>query len=306
MKLKERRNEMEIIDAIDLFTQYCYAEKGLTKETVNSYLEDLKELMNFYKNVKLARNDTDDLLGTDLINFLKYELSSGKSVSTALRRLSSSKSFFLFLARDGYLKDEVPNIETPKKPKRLPEVLSIEQVEEILNAPNIEKKDGLRDRAMLETMYASGLRVSELLLLERGKVDLENGIITILGKGKKERKVPIGDYAIEYIKEYIDEVRKNNPGNKSKYLFLSKYGKPLSRIYFFKQIKKYAEQVGIKENISPHTLRHCFATHLLENGADLRMVQEMLGHTNIATTQIYTHVSTKRILSAYDLYMNKK
>ena len=159
---------------------------------------------------------------------------------------------------------------------------------------------------LLETMYASGLRVSELLALERSRVNLDKNVVTIFGKGAKERKVPLGDFAIDYIIQYINEVRNKNPGRKSKYLFLNRYGKPLSRQYFFKQIKKYALEAGIETDISPHTLRHCFATHLLENGTQLRAVQAMLGHENIATTQIYTHISTKRVLSAYDLYMNKK
>jgi integrase/recombinase XerD len=159
---------------------------------------------------------------------------------------------------------------------------------------------------MLETMYASGLRVSELLALEKGRINFKKAIITVFGKGAKERKVPLGDFAIEYIQKYDKEVRKLNPGKDSKYLFLNRYGEPLSRQYFFKQIKKYALEAGIETPISPHTLRHCFATHLLENGAQLRAVQEMLGHANIATTQIYTHISTKRILSAYDLYMKGK
>lgn len=297
---------MKIIDAIDLFSQYCYAEKGLSKQTVSSYLEDIKQLMSFYQKSKLERVYVSDILGVDLLEFLRNELSEQKSVSTALRRLSSTRSFFLFLEKEGYLNEEILDIEPPKKEKRLPTCLSLEEVESLLNAPNMKKKDGIRDKAMLETMYASGLRVSELLSLEKGRVDLEKGIVTIFGKGAKQRSVPLGEFASFYIKKYLKEVRKDNPGNKSKYLFLSKYGKPLSRVYFFKQIKKYAEQVGIKENISPHTLRHCFATHLLENGAELKAVQEMLGHTNIATTQIYTHVSSKRILSAYDLYMKQK
>ena len=164
--------------------------------------------------------------------------------------------------------------------------------------------DGIRDKAMLETMYASGLRVSELLNLEMSNINLNAGIVTIHGKGAKERKVPLGDFAKDYIVKYIDEVRNNLKHIKDKkFLFLNKYGEQLSRQYFFKAIKKYAAKAGITESISPHTLRHCFATHLLENKADLRVVQELLGHTNIATTEIYTHISTKRILSAYDTYM---
>lgn len=293
---------MEIQDAVEQFQQFLLVEKGLSKQTVANYTEDLKQFFLLFKDKK----NVDDLYGTDLIDFLRYQLSINRSISTSLRRLSSTKQFFLFLKKEGYFLDEIPDIESPKKPEHLPNCLSEEEVETLLNAPDINKPEGLRDKAMLETMYASGLRVSELLALERGKVDLKHGVITVFGKGAKERKVPIGDFAIDYIKQYIEGPRRKNPGSGTKYLFLNRYGKPLSRQYFFLQIKKYAMEAGIETNISPHTLRHCFATHLLENGAQLRAVQEMLGHTNIATTQIYTHISTKRIISAYDLYMKGK
>lgn len=293
---------MDIIDAQENFVQYLYAEKGLTSQTVKSYLEDLKQFFIFLKDKK----DTCELKGTDLIDFLEFEMENDMSVSTSLRRLSSTKSFYLFLKRENLLNDEIPDIITPKKPEHLPTCLTLEEVEDLLNAPDLKKKDGIRDKAMLELMYSSGLRVSELLQLEKSKIDLKHNIVSIVGKGEKQRKIPVGEYAASFIFDYIEKVRNLNPGKENKYLFLSKYGKPLSRQYFFKIIKKYALEVGITKNISPHTLRHCFATHMLENGAQLRAVQEMLGHSNIATTQIYTHVSSKRILSAYDLYMNKK
>lgn len=293
---------MDLIDAQENFVQYLYAEKGLTAQTVKSYLEDLKQFFIFLEDKK----DTCELKGVDLINFLEFEMENDMSVSTSLRRLSSTKSFYLFLKRENLLNDEIPDIITPKKPEHLPTCLTLEEVEDLLNAPDLKKKDGIRDKAMLELMYSSGLRVSELLQLEKSKIDLKHNIVSIVGKGEKQRKIPVGEYAASFIFDYIEKVRNLNPGKENKYLFLSKYGKPLSRQYFFKIIKKYALDVGITKNISPHTLRHCFATHMLENGAQLRAVQEMLGHSNIATTQIYTHVSSKRILSAYDLYMNKK
>ena len=295
---------MEIADALDLFQQYILAEKGLSKQTYQSYLSDIELFFQYFSNKK----DTNDLLGEDIIEYLRYASSSGQinKVATYLRKMSSLKSFYLFLKREGILNVEIPEMYAPKKPQILPNCLSIEEVETLLDTPDITKPEGLRDKAMLELMYSSGLRVSELLSLERRKINLERGIVSIFGKGAKERKVPIGDFALEYVNKYIDEARRKNPGKDSKYLFLNRYGKPLSRQYFFKQIKKYALLAGIQTPISPHTLRHCFATHLLENGAQLRAVQEMLGHTNIATTQIYTHISTKRIMSAYDLYMNKK
>ena len=293
---------MYLNDAIEQYYQYLLVEKGLSKQTVSSYMNDIKQFFLAFKD----RVYVEDLLPSDLLEFRNYTLTEEWTESTALRRLSSLKGFFLFLKKEGYYKDEIPNLESIKKTEHLPICISVEEVEDLLNAPNIEKPDGLRDRAMLETMYASGLRVSELVMLERSRVNLKKAVVTVIGKGSKERKVPLGDFAIEYIKKYIEEVRNRNPGKDTKYLFLNRYGKPLSRQYFFMQVKKYAAEAGIESSISPHTLRHCFATHLLENGAQLRAVQEMLGHSSIATTQIYTHISTKRILSAYDLYMKRK
>ena len=293
---------MEIIDAIDLFSQYLTVEKGLSLNTVNSYLDDLKRFFMYFKDKK----EVSELSPYDLNSFVNYELNSGLTVPTALRRLSSIRSFYSFLKKEGYYEGELPEVDPPKKPKELPNCLSIEEVESLLEAPNMKSPSGIRDKAMLELMYASGLRVSELLNLEKRNVNLNKGIITIFGKGAKERKVPMGDFALEYVVKYLNEVRDLFHGRDSKYLFLNRQGKPLSRVYFFKQIRKYAKSVGIETQISPHTLRHCFATHMLEGGAELRAVQEMLGHTNIATTQIYTHISTKRIINAYDLFMNKK
>ena len=290
---------MEIVDAIDLFHQYVLVEKGLSPQTWISYLEDLQAFFNYYNDKK----DTADLLETDLYEFLKFELSLGKSVSTALRRLSSTRSFYLFLKKEGHYTGNIPDIETPKKPKHLPNCLSEEEIDRLLEAPDMESPSGIRDRAMLETMYASGLRVSELLNLKKGQVNLSKGIITVFGKGAKERKVPIADYAIDFIKKYISEVRNKSEHKGSEYLFLNRSGEPLSRIYFFKQVRKHAEMAGIDMTISPHTLRHSFATHLLNHGAQLRMVQGMLGHTNIATTQIYTHVSSEKLKSDYDKIM---
>ena len=290
---------MEIVDAIDLFHQYVLVEKGLSKQTWVSYLEDLQAFFNYFSNKK----DTDGLLETDLYEFLKFELSLGKSVSTALRRLSSTRSFYVFLKKEGHYLGNIPDIETPKKPKHLPNCLSEEEIDRLLEVPDMTSPSGIRDRAMLETMYASGLRVSELLNLKRGQVNLNKCIITVFGKGAKERKVPIAEYATEYIKKYINEVRNKSEFKKSEYLFLNRSGEPLSRVYFFKQVRKYAELAGIDMIISPHTLRHSFATHLLNRGAQLRMVQGMLGHTNIATTQIYTHVSSEKLKSDYDKIM---
>ena len=290
---------MEIVDAIDLFHQYVLVEKGLSKQTWISYLEDLQAFFQYFNE----KETTNDLFETDLYEFLKYELSLGLSVSTALRRLSSTRSFYIFLKKEGYYEGGIPDIESPKKPKHLPNCLNEDEVDRLLAAPDLESPSGIRDKAMLETMYSSGLRVSELLNLEKGQVNMSKGVIIVFGKGAKERKVPLSDYAIGYIKKYVTEVRNKSEFKGSKYLFLSKKGEPLSRVYFFKQVKKYSELAGIKTQVSPHTLRHSFATHLLNHGAQLRIVQGMLGHTNIATTQIYTHVSTEKLKEDYDKMM---
>lgn len=293
---------MEINKALDLYMTYIIAEKGLSKLTAESYFSDFKDYFVFFKDKKTV----EDLTSIDLEEYLKHELASGKAISTALRRVSSIRNLYIFLKKEGYYSDEIPDIEPPKKPSRLPTCLSLEEVEALLKAPDTSTSQGKRDKAMLEMMYASGVRVSELLNLEKNQIDFENNIIKVFGKGSKERKVPFGDIAKEYVIKYIKEVRNLSKYRDSKYLFLNKFGKPISRVYFFDIVKKYALAAGINKRISPHTLRHSFATHLLENNASLRTVQEMLGHTNIATTQIYTHVSSKRIVSVYDQYMNKK
>ena len=292
---------MELNAATNRFFQYLRVEKGVSNDTIDSYHYDLNEFFT-----SLNKKSTDDFLQTDITDFIKLQSKRLLSPSTIIRRVSSTKNFYLFLEREHIISFSLGKVDTPKGVKKLPVSLSIEEVEDLLEAPDVTKNEGQRDKAMIEVMYSSGLRVSELLSLKIKNVNFEKGIIDVVGKGNKQRKVPIGDYALDYLKLYMDNGRVHNIGRKSEYIFLNRYGKPLSRQYFFKQIKKYAVQVGIEEDISPHTLRHCFATHLLENGAELRAVQEMLGHANISTTQIYTNISTKRILNAYDLYTKRK
>lgn len=292
---------MELTDAIDLYFQYLRVEKGVSNDTIKSYAYDLNE---FFK--ALDKNSTDDFLPTDINDFIKLQSKKLMSSATIARRLSSTRNFYLFLEKEHILKEPLIESEKPRTIKRLPKVLSEEDVEKLLEAPDMDKPEGQRDRAMLEIMYSSGLRVSELINLKVRQINVDKGIIDVIGKGNKERKVPIGEYALDFLKKYLEEGRKKNKGRKSDYLFLNRYGESISRQYFFMQVKKYAEQVGVNPDISPHTLRHCFATHMLEHGAELRAVQEMLGHSNIATTQIYTNISSKRILSAYDLYSSRK
>ena len=292
---------MKLDDASDLYFQYLRVEKGVSNETIRNYAYDLKQFFE-----AIPKDSTDDMLPTDITDFVTIQMKNQLSVSTILRRISSTINFYLFLEREHIINFVVKEFDRPKKMKSLPKIISVEEVEDLLNAPDLSKDEGFRDRTMLELMYCSGLRVSELLNLKLKQINLEKQIIDIIGKGNKERKVPVGEYALDFVKQYIEEHRIHNPGKKSNYLFLNRYGEPLSRQYFFKQIKKYAKEAGIEEDISPHTLRHCFATHMLENGAELRALQEMLGHANLSTTQIYTNISTKRILDAYDLFTKRK
>lgn len=292
---------MEISNAVELFLQHLRVEKGLSNDTILSYSYDINE---FFK--EFPYKDTEEIQPTDIGDFIRIQSKNEKSTATIQRRLSSLKNFYLFLEKEDYIHVPMSDVEVPKGVKHLPSILSVEQVERLLEAPDLEKPEGQRDRAMLELMYASGLRVSELLSLEMKNISIKRGIITIIGKGSKQRKVPFGEFAKEYLVNYLEHGRKKNPGSRSDIVFLNRYGDSVSRQYFFLQVKKYAEMVGIKEDISPHTLRHCFATHLLEGNADIRTVQTMLGHSNIATTQIYLNISTRRILEAYDLYSRRK
>lgn len=292
---------MKISDAADLFFQYLRVEKGASNDTIKSYCYDIKVFLGL-----LPKETTDDLLITDIADFVKLQNKKMFSPSTVARRLSSMKNFYLFLHKEHIIDFEVKTPKTPHGIKKLPTCISVEEVEDLLDAPDLSKPDGQRDKAMLEVMYSSGLRVSELINLKISQVNFEKGIVDVIGKGNKERKVPIGDFALEYLNNYIQNGRSKNKGKRSNYLFLNRYGEKISRQYFFMQVKKYALKADIQEDISPHTLRHCFATHMLEKNAELRAVQEMLGHSNIATTQIYTNISTKRILNAYDLYAKRK
>ena len=292
---------MELNEASELYFQYLRVEKGVSNETIRNYAYDLKRFFEV-----LGKETTDDLKSSDIQEFIRIQTQNMLSVPTILRRISSTKNFYLFLENERIISFQIDNLDKPKGSKKLPLCISVEEVEALLNQPDLNKPEGQRDRAMLEVMYSSGLRVTELISLKVKQINFARGMIKIIGKGNKERIVPIGDYAMEYLSKYLNDGRRKNKNRNSDYLFLNRYGEPVSRVYFFKQVKKYAQEAGIEVEISPHTLRHCFATHMLENGAELRAVQEMLGHANIATTQIYTNISSKRILSAYDLYSKRK
>jgi len=292
---------MNVERAIIKYQTYLLVEKGLTHTTVTSYIDDIRLF-----NATFKHEDTKEHLDLELADFAALQAQEGKSSATICRRISSVYNYLLFLKDEGEYEGEIKQVDKPKISQRMPTFLSIEDVEALLEVPDLTKDEGLRDKAMLEVMYSSGLRVSELLNLTRDQINHSRNIIKVMGKGQKERVIPISDFALEYLNKYYLEVRSKNKGSRTKYIFLNRQGQPITRQYFHRKIKEYALQAGIYANVSPHTLRHSFATHLLENGCELRAVQEMLGHSNIATTQIYTHVSSKRIISAYDLLTNKK
>ena len=292
---------MKINDALDLYYQNTFYERNVSPQTLKCYQEDMKAFFEFCK-----KENAEDLTINDIEAFIAVLSSRGKATTTIIRRAGTVRAFYLFLQKEHIIDNKASTVEMPKKGSTLPSVLSQEEVEALFDQPDINTDGGKRDRAMLEVMYASGLRVSELINLTVSQVNVELGVIKIVGKGHKERHVPLSEYAIEFLKDYMLTARRRFAKKDTKFVFLNRNGGQLTRQFFWQQIKKYAREAGITQEIHPHTLRHSFATHLLENGMDLRTVQELLGHSKITTTQIYTHVSSKRILSAYDMLMNQK
>lgn len=294
---------MEIRQAIEEYFTYLLASKGLAEKTIDDYKEDLLIFLRDFPE----KQTTEDLYETDLSDFALKEGEKDRASATIARRLSALFNFYQFLSKRGIIAIAPERVDRPKEEKSLPVILSFEEIERLLDAPDTSKESGMRDKAMLETMYATGLRVSELCALPLSAINVPNGLIAVRhGKGNKQRTVPISPFALEWLQTYIRSFRSLNKGKKKKEVFLNLQGEPISRNYFFMQVKKYAKEVGIEVSISPHTLRHCFATHLLENGAELIAVREMLGHAHLSTTQIYTHVSTRRILEAYDRFSSRK
>ena len=279
---------------IDDFIDHLWLEYGLSKNTLNSYRFDLTIFDNWlgeHKKIKMI-----DVSESEIQEFLAFKFSSSKSRSIS-RLLATLRRFFRYQLRENKIKqDPTLKIQTPKIPKSLPKSLSEDEVESLLNAPNIDSSSGLRDRSMLELLYACGLRVTELVDIQLTEVILNDGVIRVTGKGSKTRLVPMGEEAVDWIKKYIDQARGDILRKKtSKYLFITNRGGPMTRQAFWYVIKKYAVVASINKPMSPHILRHAFATHLINHGADLRVVQMLLGHTDISTTQIYTHVARERL-----------
>ncbi len=287
---------------IDQYIQHLTIEKGLSANTIESYQRDLCRFMDF-----LEYNGIKDISESDTTVLLKYIIEmrkEGLSARSRARHIVTFRGFFRFLLKEKILaSDPTEIIDLPKTGLHLPDFLSVEDMRLLLKMPDTRNPKGVRDAAMLELLYAAGLRVSELISIQLGTLYLEAGFVRVLGKGSKERVVPIGGFAIESLETYIQTARPLLLKNiQSKYLFVARAGKPMTRQGFWKLLKKYAKEAGIEKKITPHSIRHSFASHLLEGGADLRSVQIMLGHADISTTQIYTHVAHEHLVKMHRKY----
>jgi integrase/recombinase XerD len=289
-------------EQIDQFMSHLAVERNLSRHTLEAYGRDLGKLAEFASG--LGRGDFSAVEPLDLIEFLKHLQKSGLGVRSQARLLSALRTCYRFLVEEGLCqRDPSREIDMPKNRRRLPEFLSVDDVDDLLAQPRGDHPRGLRDRAMLEVIYATGLRVSELVGLRLDSLDLRLGTIKAFGKRRKERLVPIGDQAQDAIQAYLEQARPVLlKGRRSEVLFVTSRGRGMTRQGFWKIVKRYAVAAGIQRPISPHKLRHSFATHLLERGADLRSVQAMLGHADLSTTEIYTHINAARLRKVYDRF----
>jgi integrase/recombinase XerD len=290
---------MDNAGIINNFLDAIWAEQGLSKNTRSAYSSDLKAYSIWLSDRKTA---ITEVRRETVQGYLYQRAESGVRSRTSARILSCLRQFYRYLLREGLVdSDPTELIASPKTERSLPRSLSEEQVELLLGEPDIRTALGLRDRTMLEVLYAAGLRVSELIGLELGQLDLQAGVVRVMGKGSKERLVPLGEIALEWLQRFLKEERGSLLGqHQSNALFPTTRGGAMTRQAFWYNIKRYAQQAGISAKISPHVLRHAFATHLLNNGADLRVVQMLLGHSDISTTQIYTHVARERLRQLHE------
>jgi len=288
---------------IEDYQNYLTYERRMAKNTTNSYIRDLEKYASFLEEKRKVFK-VENISKNDIEEYLEYLNKNNYTTTSLARKLTAIKNFHKFLYATHKVKeDHSLTIDRPKLRKTLPNVLTVEEVDKLLDINTITPFD-YRNKAMLELLYGTGLRISEMLDLKLGDVDFENCIVRCFGKGSKERIVPIGEYIIESLNNYLNNGRNTllNKKKMSDYLFLNKNGGRISRFSFFKIIKKLLRDKDIKKDVSPHSLRHSFATHMLENGADLRSIQELLGHSDIATTRIYTHITNKKVQNDYIEY----
>ncbi len=288
-------------DRIEDYMHFLTVEKGLSKNTIDSYKRDLKSYSLYIKNVE-GMEGWNEVSRVNIVQFLGHLGDQGKSSKTVARHVASIRSFHQFLLREKAVEqDPTVHLETPRTERKLPKILSLSEVEALLEAPDASTPLGMRDKAMLELLYATGIRVSELIGMKLDDLHLNMGFIRCIGKGNKERIIPIGQTAMNVLGDYLEHSRLKLRSGKERddHLFLNHHGRGMSRQGFWKNLKALQKKANIEKDLTPHTLRHSFATHLLENGADLRAVQEMLGHADISTTQIYTHVTKTRLKDVY-------
>src|SRR3989338_4369899 len=289
-------------EPLRLFLDYLSIEKGLSKNTLLAYERDLGRYDSYLKRVKIS--SLEGVTRMEIMDFLLKEKDRGLSPSSVSRELVAIRMWHRFLAQEGQIKEDVTEVlEAPKLWKHLPEVLSVAEVETLIKAPNARKAQGVRDQALLELLYATGIRASEVTAIKAGNLNFDLGYVRVIGKGDKERIVPVGEAAKKSVLRYLNQVRpKWAKQDAEDALFVSRAGRKMSRQAVWEIIKKYAKSAKVKKKVSPHILRHSFATHLLENGAGLRVVQELLGHSDISTTQIYTHVEKSRLKSIHQKF----
>lgn len=289
---------------VEEFLQYLLLERGLTQNTIQSYRRDLKQYINYLSTVE-KRQSFENVRRSHIVSYLSFLKENGKAQTTILRSVSSIRALHQFFLREKITnQDPTIHIDSPQAERRLPTVLTLKEVEALLNIPTNDNEYGKRDKAMLELLYASGLRVSELTSLNVADVHLTMGFVRCVGQGNKERIIPLGKIATEALTVYLEGGRRKllKKNHDDEALFLNHHGKRLTRQGFWKILKKLTRAADINKELTPHMLRHSFASHLLENGADLRAVQEMLGHANISTTQIYTHLTKARLKDIYNSY----
>ncbi|HEX8845019.1 MAG TPA: site-specific tyrosine recombinase XerD [Pyrinomonadaceae bacterium] len=283
-------------DLVKEFLTYIQVEKGLAQNSLESYRRDLTRLEEWAAR---QRKSVESLTRKELRSWIADLSREGLAPASVSRAVSAARGFFRFLMLDGHIqRHPAEDLSTPQGHAHLPRFLSEEEMERLLAVPDVSTDEGVRDRALLELMYAAGLRVTETVQLKRSDVNLDAGLIMCHGKGSKERRVPIGKSATDWLRQYIG-VRARAGREHRPHLFLNSHGAPLTRGRVLAMIKRYADRVGL-ENVSPHTLRHSFATHLLQRGADSRSVQALLGHSDISTTQIYTHITDRHMRTTYD------
>ncbi len=298
--MKDKEKKEIVFYEISEFKYYLEDNLRLSENTINAYVTDLYQYQDFLNKFEKI-NDVSEITREDIVKYIASLKRKELSKKTIARKVTCIKDFHKYLFKEGYTKENVSlHIENPKTDKSLPVVLTIEEINRMISSIDGNEPLDIRNRAMMETLYATGMRISELLDVELKDLHLNEKYIMVIGKGNKERQVPLGEMAVIAIRKYIERARLKIASKPSNLLFFNYKGEKMSRQGFFKYIKKLAQECGIEKEISPHTIRHSFATHLLEGGTDLRVVQELLGHEDISTTQIYTHIDKTKLRDIYD------